>query len=210
VGDGGLSSTTSTLRAFDPSGNQKWSLVLGSGPAEFNGNLIGMTPVIGDDGSINIASQTTYFSVSPAGVQNWTWQAFGIIAANPAPGPYLVGDPAVALSGNIVEPAFAVQFGFEDLSSSGAYLAYGYNGSMFNSAAAIAGDGMIYLTGARDGVYTTSNISPGIIEAWSPSVGAQGPLRSWGVFAFSSAYCPPAIGLDGTIYFGGYGISAIH
>lgn len=202
VGDGGLSSSSSFLRAFDPSGNQKWSFALGYGPFKFDGCLVGMTPVIGDDGSIYISNQTNMVSITPGGIQNWTAQIYD---NDPSAGlgPYYSCDPAIELNGNIIQPACGIQLGCDVLNSEGLIVGF-LPQSQFLGACAITADGNVYCSGMNNSLIGGGTLSP-FIQGFS----ASGALL-WNVNVFSAGYCPPGIGQDGTIYVGGYGISAIH
>lgn len=137
-------------------------------------------PVIGSDGAIYIGAGLLY-AVNPDGSLRWEYNT----------GSYMEGPPAIGADGTVYVPSQGYLYAL-DQNGGLKWRVLGHSAYPLGSAPAIAKNGNIYVN-TNDGVLHA--ISPGGSVLWTystPGIVMDVPSS-------------PAIGRDGTIYFGGAG-----
>jgi outer membrane protein assembly factor BamB len=206
------------LYAINPDGTEKWKFGL-------DGQIIGSTAVIGEDGTIYIGSwDCRLYALNPNGALKWTFHAGSSIATSPA----IAEDGTIyfgtMLSGNKI---FAVN---PDGSKKWHYQA----GDSIHSDPAIGDDGTIYI-GSRDNflyaLYPNGDLrwrfeAQDVVKG-SPSIADDGTIyvgsfdgylyainpdgnKKWECNLGSGTETNPSIASDGTIYIGGVDLWAVN
>jgi outer membrane protein assembly factor BamB len=177
-GDGTIyvGSADHKLYAVNPDGTLKWTY-LTNGIS--GGNGVAITPSIGSDGAIYVASSGDYYlyAINPDGTLKWTYLTEGVVRATPT----VASDGTIYIelldTGQVyaLKPDGTLKWKYDRTSTGG------------RAAAAIASDGTLYM-GAQDGTFYAFRPDGTLkwsIDTWSTGINAK-----------------PAIGSDGTIYAG--------
>jgi len=179
--------------AFNPDGSQKWNFSTGIG--------LESSPAIGADGTIYLATDDgNFYALNPDGTQKWNF--------TPSTGSGRFNTPAIGTDGTIYVGSTAPSSG---IFVHNVYYALNPNGTkkwqvddqfptpsgqgpVPSGSTAIGPDGIIYVP--------TSEPGGGNLVAINP----DGTLTQGSMPTFSGAAGSPAIGADGTIYDGFFGL----
>jgi len=169
-------------------GHLKWKLSL-------NHHFSLSSPAIGRDGMIYVGSPGfEFFSVYPDGEVNWSYSSRWCIISSPA-----IDDNNLLYIGSkdhylyIFEPDSPNPVNFF---SSGSF----YDGHFLDSSPAIGADGTIYI---GSDPYGGTGIDPVVTPTNFWAINPDGSLK-WSFDTEDGVESSPAIGPDGTIYFGSY------
>jgi outer membrane protein assembly factor BamB len=168
---------------------RKWKTYL-------NGPFLLSSPAVGASGSIYVGSPSfQFFSLHPDdGSINWSWMTGWCIISSPA-----IGDAGTIYVGSKDHYLYA----FDDALEAPAWrFATGtfYDGHLVDSSPATGADGTIYFGTDPYGAYGHDPI-PVNTNFWA--VNPDGSLK-WSFDTGDGVESSPAIGPDGTIYFGSY------
>jgi outer membrane protein assembly factor BamB len=212
-----IGSEHGTLSAFKPNGTFKWSYTLSAR------DQVTASPALGEDGTIYIAPENgDLHALNPDGMLKWKFhlQGYGGPSASPAvardgtifigaryfyavnpngtlrwrydAGSDAGGPPAIGAHGTVYFPSISDQLFALEATGTLKWVFNGHGLYPIGSAPAIAKDGTIYI-----------NTNLGELQA----IGADGSFKwmyeSEGIVM--DVPSSPAIGFDGTIYFGGGG-----
>lgn len=181
--------TTDTLYALRPDKTVKWTLALV--PDDPSG---GSNPAIGDDGTIYIVDSALR-AITPDGILKWSYK-------NPEYGPIAVtyAHPTIGADGTIY---FATQNYFYAVASSG-NLKWRTEVGWTESSPAIGPDGTLYVVSNEIPV-VKGQIPLAGFDPVPPALRALDPVdgsQKWEFPVQVGSDVSPAVGSDGTVYFG--------
>jgi outer membrane protein assembly factor BamB len=177
------------LEDIGSSARRKWKTFL-SGP------FVLSSPAVGADGSIYVGSASfQFYSLHPDdGSINWSWMTAWCIISSPA-----IDDGGTIYVGSKDEHLYA----FDDALEAPVWqfpTGTFYDGHLVDSSPAIGGDGTIYFGTDPYGAFGHDPV-PVDTSFWA--VNPDGSLK-WSFDTGDGVESSPAIGPDGTIYFGSY------
>jgi len=188
-----VSSLGGNLYALEDSVNYarlRWSTHL-----EYDYFFLMSSPVVGADGTIYLGSPSFYFyAVDPAGSVDWKYRTSWCIISSPA-----IGDDGTVYVGSKDHHVYA----FDPVQKQKLWAAptgIFYDGHLVDSSPAIGSDGTVYVGSDQFGA---AGKSPVDIDTSFWAFNPDG-TRKWAVATGSGVESSPAIGPDGTIYFGSY------
>lgn len=153
------------------------------------------SPALGDDGTIYVGSPSFYFyAVDPDGSIDWKYQTGWCIISSPA-----IGDDGTVYIGSKDHNLYAFDPAQKNMlwaAPTGVF----YDGHLVDSSPAIGEDGTIYVGSDQFGA---QGQKPVAIDTSFWAFNPDGS-RKWVFPTGSGVESSPAIGPDGTIYFGSY------
>jgi len=177
-----------SLEDADTHANLNWKIKL-----DYSFGL--SSPTVGNDGTIHVGSPSfNYFQVNPDGTIKWRYKTDWCIISSPA-----IDDYGTVYIGSKDHNLYAFSEDEQKLKWKFATGSF-YDGHLVDSSPAIGDDGTIYFgtdpygAARQDPVTVTSNF-------WA--VNPNGTLK-WVFETDDGVESSPAIGQDGTIYFGSY------
>jgi outer membrane protein assembly factor BamB len=177
-----LGNAVDAIFALNPDGTLKWSFAADSGG---EANPPQTSAAVGADGTVYMALGTNFYAINPDGTQKWVYPVGVDVLSSPA-----IGDDGTLYLGTIVDKTL-IAGRFIALNPDGTlqwqYEAGGEIVSPIESSPAVDGVGTVYVCVKFSGTLMAFN--PDGSVKWS--FGTAGPASS-----------SPAIGEDGTVYFG--------
>jgi len=179
------------LFAINPNGSLKWQYVFNGGAASYT-SQVQSSPVIGDDGTIYVASMDTgIYAIRPNGTVKWAWT---ITASS------MNTSPAIGLDGTIYvkDPYRLVAFSPDGTSKWN--ISISVASGIADCSPVVAPDGKVYVADVGD-IFARDlvSINPNGVINWRFTFGTR----------FSEPNTCPAVSVDGTVYYSSYNLYAV-
>ena len=176
-----VGSSDNKVYAINPDGSEKWSFA--------TGNTVTSSPAIGTDGTIYVGSgDKLFYAINPDGTQRWSFETLGSIGAS----------PAIGTDGTIYITVYNPDRAIYAINPDGTQKWFLIRQSIGSASPTIGSDGTIYVGSDTLKQQSGTWMDLGQLYALNP----EDKSTVWTFNTEGGIIASPAVGSDGTIYFG--------